>query len=107
MGKYRYDLKITMSEYVLNLVRQAKLLILPMSDNEIINALKRYFSVDVVREIKPAIVSNLKDLTKLLNIIEQKFLRSSVSNKNKFANTGAKPKQTNPQQTRNLASSNV
>jgi len=52
---------MSISKNKLNLTRQAKLLTLLMSDNKIINALKRHFSIEVARKIRSATISNLKD----------------------------------------------
>ena len=51
-----------MANYALEHARQAKLLFPPMNEHEIIRAIKGHFHMDLVREIRATIVSNLRDL---------------------------------------------
>lgn len=80
-GRYVSDgsNKLSMSEYAQSLVRQAKLLEPPMSDHEIIRCLKRHFSADVARKIRPGTVTNISDLSRILDDIkeEQRLIRES------------------------------
>lgn len=69
-GKYRPDRGMSMADYAQEYARQAKLLDPPMSEHEIIRAVKGHFSIDIAREIRATTVSNLKDMMKLLSSIE-------------------------------------
>lgn len=60
-----------MSEYTQNLARQTKLLNPPMSDHEIIRCVKRHFSIEIAKEIRPGTVTSIFDLTRLLDDIEE------------------------------------
>lgn len=60
-----------MSKYAQNLARQAKLLNPSMKDHEIICCVKRHFSIEIAREIRPGTVTSLYDLTGLLDEIEK------------------------------------
>ena len=61
-----------MAEYALDYARQqyciARLLIPPMSETEVIRALKGHYHirVDIARKIRAISVSNMKDLVKFL-----------------------------------------
>lgn len=65
IGRYKNEKEHSMAEYATNLARQAKYLEPPMSDHEII-CLKRHFGNEVAREIRPATVKTITDLTLLL-----------------------------------------
>lgn len=65
-GMYNKDSQLSMSEYALNLSKQAKYLIPPMFEHEIIRCVKRHFGSQVAREIRPTTVKNMEDLVSLL-----------------------------------------
>lgn len=69
-GTYNRESRMTMSEYALNISKQAKYLKPPMSEQEIIRCVKRHFGTNVAREIRPSTVRNIEDLIKLLDEIE-------------------------------------
>lgn len=79
-GKYRPDRDATMADYALELARQAKLLVPPMTEHEIIRAVKGHFSLDIAREICATTVSNMKDIVKLLNNIESESAQARRAN---------------------------
>jgi len=69
-GKYNANGTETMSEYALNIMKQAKCLNPPMSDREIIRCVKRHFGNNVAREIRPTTVKTVEDFVQLLDEIE-------------------------------------
>ena len=69
-GKYSYDANITMSEYALNLAKQTKFLVPPMSDSETIRCIKRHFGAGVAREIRPSTVKSIESFITLLDEID-------------------------------------
>lgn len=71
LGKYVDNENETMSEYVSRLARNAKHLEPPMSDVEILRCVKNHFSTDVMRELRPSLVSSLNDMCHLLDEIDR------------------------------------
>lgn len=59
-----------MSEYALNIIKQAKLLSPAMTDHELIRCVKRHFGQGVAREVRPTTVKNLEEFVTLLDEIE-------------------------------------
>lgn len=73
IGRYQYGCGFRMSEYAMNLAKQAKYLEPPMSDHEIIRCVKRYFDKDISREIRSSAVKTLKEFSMLLDDVEDDF----------------------------------
>lgn len=76
IGRYQYGFVgsgFRMSEYAMNLAKQAKYLEPPMNDHEIIRCVKRYFDKDISREIRPSAVKALKEFSMLLDDVEDDF----------------------------------
>lgn len=73
IGRYQYGCGFRMSEYAMNLAKQAKYLKPPMSDHEIIRCVKRYFDKDISREIRPSAVKTVKEFSMLLDDVEDDF----------------------------------
>lgn len=69
-GKYKQQINRPMSDYAIRIAREAKLLQPPMSDHEIFRCLKRHFSHDIARELRPSFVRTIEDMCRLLDEIE-------------------------------------
>lgn len=75
-GKYcRAECKLSMSEYAMNLARQAKCLKPPLSDSEIIRCVKRHFGTQIACEIRPSTVVSFEDFVNLLDQLYNESLR--------------------------------
>lgn len=68
-GRYRAS-EISMTEYALNLARQAKTLIPPMPDQEIIQTIREHFDADIARELRPSVVRTVEEMVTMLDTIE-------------------------------------
>ncbi|XP_029679911.1 uncharacterized protein LOC115245642 [Formica exsecta] len=78
-GKFKSEKGESMAEYIMNLARQAKFLDPPMSDHEIIRSVKKHFSSEIMREIRPSTVKTINELTTLLDeiVYEKRLLRQT------------------------------
>jgi hypothetical protein len=89
-GKYKTSKNIRMSDYALDLVKQAKLLQPPMTDRELIRCIKRHFDKEIAREIRATTARTISDLIELLEEIqdEREFVNKSraESEKSTFKN---------------------
>lgn len=61
---------ISMAEYAMGMARNAKALDPPMSDQEIVVALKDHFDRDVSRELRPSSIHNVEQLIDTLEVVE-------------------------------------
>lgn len=59
-----------MVDYVLRLSRQARVLSAPMEENEIVTSLARHFEESIARELRPAWVKTIEQMTELLHHLE-------------------------------------
>lgn len=75
-GRYHATAGESMSEYVLNIVKQAKLLEPPMSDHELIRCIKRHFGAGISREVRRTTIKNIEEFVGLLDEIELERERS-------------------------------
>lgn len=69
-GSYNRESKTSMSEYMLNLSKQAKYLNPLMSEHEVIRCVKRHFGRSIAREIRPTTIKNIEKFVTLLDEIE-------------------------------------
>ncbi|XP_036140842.1 uncharacterized protein LOC118644959 [Monomorium pharaonis] len=78
-GNFSESASQSMSEYALNIAKQAKYLNPPMSEMEIIRSVKRHFSKDIAREIRPTTVKNVEEFVKLLDELDYERMRAKKS----------------------------
>lgn len=71
-GKYRARKDVSMADYPLNVARQTRTLEPPMTEEEVIRAIKRHFTRDISREIRATTIGSLADLFAFLDAIENK-----------------------------------
>ncbi|XP_067213077.1 uncharacterized protein DDB_G0284459-like [Linepithema humile] len=69
-GRYKAAKNMRMSDYALNMAKQARTLNPPMSDKELIRCIKRHFDRDIAREIRSTTATTLMDLVYLLEEIQ-------------------------------------
>ncbi|KMQ90526.1 reverse ribonuclease integrase [Lasius niger] len=69
-GRYKTESNSTMAEYALNVSKQAKYLVPPMSEHEIIRCVKRHFGMHIAREIRPSTVKTIEEFVTLLDELE-------------------------------------
>lgn len=92
MGKYKAIAKSRMSDYALNLAKQARTLDPPMSDKELIRCIKRHFDRDIAREIRSTTATTLMDLVYLLEEIQDEkeaMLKTQIGEKKSTQNNSA------------------
>ncbi|XP_024893784.1 uncharacterized protein LOC112468715, partial [Temnothorax curvispinosus] len=68
-GKYKPG-TMSMTEYALNMARQAKTLRPPMTDEELVQTLREHFDGDVARELRPSIAKTVTDMIDMLDTLE-------------------------------------
>jgi hypothetical protein len=68
-GKYKQAKNLQMSDYALDLAKQARMLSPPMGDKEFIHAIKRHFERETTREIRTTTATNIAELVTLLEEI--------------------------------------
>ncbi|KMQ89606.1 retrotransposon ty3-gypsy subclass, partial [Lasius niger] len=102
-GRYKPESNTTMAEYALNVSKQAKYLVPPMSEHEIIRCVKRHFGTNVAREIRPSTVKTIEEFVTLLDELEyeqKKMQRVDYRARNTTdRNVGAKRGNTQTEQT--------
>ena len=59
-----------MTEYALNLARQAKTFVPPMTDEEIVQTVSEHFDVEIARELRPSVVRNISQMISMLDTLE-------------------------------------
>ncbi|KMQ91596.1 reverse ribonuclease integrase [Lasius niger] len=69
-GRFKTESNISMAEYALNVSKQAKYLVPPMSEHEIIRCVKRHFGPNIAREIRPSTVKTVEEFVTLLDELE-------------------------------------
>lgn len=69
-GKYNPAKDGSMTEYVLKHARQARVLTSPMEESEIVASMARHFDETISREVRPAWVKTVEQMTEILHHLE-------------------------------------
>lgn len=86
-GKFKHG-EPSMSEYALNLARQACTLNPLMADDEIIQTVREHFDGGVSRELRPSVVRNVEQMIEMLDTIENERANKTLKSASKTDNGG-------------------
>lgn len=85
---------MSMADYVLNMAREAETLEPPMSQKELVSCLTRHFPESIARDLRPALISTLDEMTSILENIESEAKTKTLmaaKRKNESLNNLEKP----------------
>lgn len=86
-GQYEDNQNETLCEYFLRHAREAQMLEPPMNEHEIIRSLKRHFTEDIARELRPGSTRTLAEAAEILEEIQNQmdfFDRRKKSNQRNY-----------------------